>query len=194
MKEIIIATNNKSKLKEFNEILNEYNIKCLGLFDINFTDDIIEDGTTFKENAFIKAKTIFDITNKPVLADDSGLCVIELNNAPGIYSARYMGFNSFDEKMDYIINQIKDKNTDAFFNCTLCLYTQNDVYYFEGILNGNISLEKKGENGFGYDPVFIPNNYDKTLAQLNSDIKNKISHRSEAIKKLINFLNENNIF
>lgn len=194
MNEIIIATNNKGKLKEFNEILNEYNIKCLGLEDIGFNDDIVEDGATFKGNALIKAKTIFDYTNKPVVSDDSGLCVTSLNNAPGIHSARYMNLETFDEKMDYIINQLINKEKDAHFNCTLCLYTKNEIYYFEGLLNGKISNEKMGKNGFGYDPIFIPNNYTQTLAQLDSKTKNNISHRNNAIKKLMDFLSENNIF
>ncbi len=99
MKEIIIATNNDGKLKEFNEIFNKFNIKCLGLKDINFNDEIIEDKETFKENALIKAKTIFEYCNKPVISDDSGLCVDALNNAPGVYSARYMNLNS--SKIDY---------------------------------------------------------------------------------------------
>lgn len=193
MKEIIIATHNLGKLNEFNKILNKYNIKCIGLHELNYNEDIVEDGTTFQENAFIKAKTIFNIFNKPVLADDSGLCVKSLNNEPGIYSARYRNLNSFDEKMDYILNNIKEDRS-AFFNCTLCLYTKDDVYYFEGILNGNISTYKLGENGFGYDPIFIPNNYSISLAQLESNEKNNISHRSEAIKKLMVFLNEKNIF
>lgn len=193
MKEIIIATHNLGKLNEFNKILNKYNIKCIGLHELNYNEDIVEDGTTFQENAFIKAKTIFNIFNKPVLADDSGLCVKSLNKEPGIYSARYRNLNSFDEKMDYILNNIKEDRS-AFFNCTLCLYTKDDVYYFEGILNGNISTYKLGENGFGYDPIFIPNNYSISLAQLESNEKNNISHRSEAIKKLMVFLNEKNIF
>ncbi len=194
MNEIIIATSNKGKLKEFNEILNKFNIKVLGLNDINYNDEIIENGLTFKENACIKAKTIFEYTNKPVIADDSGLCVKALNNAPGIHSARYMNLDSFEEKMDYILDKIKDNDRTAFFNCTLCLYTKNDVYYFEGFLNGSLSMTRLGENGFGYDPIFIPNNYRNTLAQLDSTTKNNISHRNDAIKKLMVFLNENNIF
>ncbi|MFI3251522.1 MAG: RdgB/HAM1 family non-canonical purine NTP pyrophosphatase [bacterium] len=193
MHEIIIATSNKGKLKEFNEILNKYNIKCIGLEELCYADEIVEDGLTFKENAFIKGKTIFELFNKPVLSDDSGLCVKALNNAPGIHSARYMNLDSFDEKMDYILEQLHEQR-DAFFNCTLCLYTSENVYYFEGILNGIISKEKNGTNGFGYDPIFIPNGYEKTLAQLDSNEKNNISHRSEATKLLLNFLNENNIF
>lgn len=193
MHEIIIATSNKGKLKEFNEILNKYNIKCIGLEELCYADEIVEDGLTFKENAFIKGKTIFELFNKPVLSDDSGLCVKALNNAPGIHSARYMNLDSFDEKMDYILEQLHEQR-DAFFNCTLCLYTSENVYYFEGILNGVISKEKNGTNGFGYDPIFIPNGYEKTLAQLDSNEKNNISHRSEATKLLLNFLNENNIF
>lgn len=193
MKEIIIATNNKSKLKEFNEILNKFNIKCLGLDDINYNFDIIEDGNTFKENALIKAKTVFEFCSKPVLADDSGLCIDSLNNEPGIYSARYKNLNSFEEKMNYILNTIST-NRKAFFNCTLCLYTNDNIYYFEGILNGNISYSITGDNGFGYDPIFIAEGYNETLAQLSYDEKNIISHRSKAVRKFVGFINENNIF
>lgn len=194
MREIIVATSNLGKLKEFNEIFNVYNIKCIGLSELNYFDDIVEDGSTFQENALIKAKTIFNKFNKPVLSDDSGLCVKALNNAPGIHSARYMNLNSFDEKMDYILKKIENENRDAFFNCTLCLYTNEKQVFFEGILEGEISFDKNGVNGFGYDPIFIPNGFDKTLAQLDSNTKNRISHRSNAIEKLLGFLNENNIF
>lgn len=193
MKEIIIATNNKGKLIEFNQLLNKYGIKAIGLEAIGFNEDIVEDGNTFKENALIKAQTIFKLYNKPVLADDSGLCVKALDNAPGIYSARYMGLDTFDEKMDYILNRLDDER-DAFFNCTLCLYTSSSVYYFEGVLDGVISKQKQGSNGFGYDPIFIPNNFDVTLAQIDSNVKNEISHRGNAINLLMEFLNENNIF
>ncbi len=193
MKEIIVATHNLGKLKEFNEILNVYGIKCLGLNDINYHEEIIEDGTTFKENALIKAKTIFNIYNKPVLADDSGLCIKALNNEPGIYSARYMNLDSFEEKMNYILTKLSTERS-AFFNCTLCLYTSNKEYYFEGFLNGTIDTKLSGTNGFGYDPFFIPENFNISLANLPSETKNSISHRNDAIKKLIGFLNETNIF
>ncbi|MFI3329845.1 MAG: RdgB/HAM1 family non-canonical purine NTP pyrophosphatase, partial [bacterium] len=179
--------------KEFNEILNKYNIKCLGLNDLNYNDDIIEDGTTFKENALIKAKTVFEIYNKPVLSDDSGLCVKALDNAPGIYSARYMNLDTFEEKMDYILSRLTEQR-NAHFNCTLCLYTKDNQYYFEGILDGSIDYKQTGSNGFGYDPIFIPTGYDVSLANLSSETKNKISHRNNAIEKLLEFLNENNIF
>lgn len=193
MKEIIIATNNNGKLKEFNKILNKFDIKCLGLKDINFTDEIVEDKETFKENALIKAKSLYEFCGKPVIADDSGICVDALNNQPGVYSARYMNLETFDEKMNYILNRI-DKNRKAFFNCTICLYNGKEEYYFEGILNGTISAKQLGSNGFGYDPIFIPNDFNQTLAQLNDDIKNSISHRKQAIDKLMEFLNETNIF
>lgn len=195
MKEIIIATQNVGKLKEFNDILNPYGIKCIGLNELNYFEDIIEDGNTFEENALIKANTIFGKFKKPVIADDSGLCVKALNNEPGIYSARYKNLNSFEEKMNSILTQLETKdNKEAYFNATLALVTNTSNYIFEGIMEGTINNEIQGENGFGYDPIFIPNTYNKTLAQLTKEEKNKISHRRKAIDKLLEFLNENNIF
>lgn len=193
MNEIIIATHNNGKLKEFEEIFKKYNIKCISLSDLNFNEEIIEDGDTFKENALIKAKTIFDKFNKPVISDDSGLCIKALNNEPGIFSARYMNLDSFDEKMDYILSKLTEQRS-AFFNCTICLYNKEGYNFFEGILEGQISVDKNGQNGFGYDPIFIPNGYNETLACLNSDVKNKISHRAKGIKKLMEYFNESNIF
>lgn len=195
MREIIIATQNEGKLKEFNDILNKYNIKCIGLHELNYFDDIVEDGNTFEENALIKAKTIFKLFNKPVIADDSGLCVKALNNEPGIYSARYKNLNTFEEKMNSILNQLECKeNKEAYFNATLALVTKDNQYIFEGIMNGHISTEILGDKGFGYDPIFIPKDYNETLAQMGKEEKNKISHRRKAIDKLLELLNENNIF
>ncbi len=195
MKEIILATQNEGKLKEFNQILNPLNIKCIGLNELNYFDDIVEDGNTFEENALIKANTIYKLFKKPVLADDSGLCVKALNNEPGIYSARYKNLNTFEEKMNSIINQLENTNNkDAFFNATLALVTKDSQYIFNGIMEGTISSVIKGGNGFGYDPIFIPNGYNETLAQLDKEVKNNISHRRNAINKLVDFLNENNIF
>ncbi len=193
MKEIILATHNDGKLKEFNEILNPLNIKCLGLKELDYYDDIIEDGNTFEENALIKARIIYERFNKPVLADDSGLCIKQLNNEPGIYSARYMNLETFKLKMEYILDKMNNVDREAFFNCTLVLKTSEE-FVFEGIMEGSISNGILGDNGFGYDPIFIPNGYDKTLAQLSNEVKNKISHRKNAIDKLLEYLNENNIF
>ncbi len=193
MKEIIIATHNDGKLKEFKYVLKKYNINCIGLSDLNFYEDIIEDGSTFEENALIKAKYIYDIYKKPVLSDDSGLCISALNNEPGIYSARYKGLETFEEKMNYILSKISSDRS-AYFTCTLCLYTHDNISYFEGRLSGEIDYKITGANGFGYDPFFIPNNYNESLACLSSEEKNNISHRSEAIRKFAEYLNEKNIF
>ena len=187
---VILASNNQGKIKEFKEILSKFNIEIISLKDIGFNDEIIESGTTFQENALIKAKTIFDKYKLPVIADDSGLCVRALNYAPGIYSARYNGMENGSEKNNYLISQMKDySDRYAYFACSIILYLETNLYYhFEGKVEGMINDMEKGDNGFGFDPIFIPKGYDKTFAEMDNETKNKISHRGLAVKAMVKYL------
>lgn len=193
MKTIVLATNNNHKLAEFRQILHEYNI--LSLKDIEFYNEIIEDGNSFAENALIKAKTISNYLleqNKEyiVIADDSGLCVESLNNEPGIYSARYAGINAtdYDNRMK-LLNELKNKDKEAYFNCTIVIYYPTDEYKIvNGQTFGKITEEENGSNGFGYDSIFYSYELNKTFGQASEEEKNKVSHRSKAIEELIKII------
>lgn len=187
--DIILASNNNGKIKEFKRILGQFNVNVIPMRDINFNDEIVEDGTTFFENAFIKAKTIHEFTGLPVISDDSGICVDYLNGEPGIYSARYHGLAGDDERNELLIRLLDGvTNRKAHFHCSIVLYISKDEYYeFSGQVYGNVSHKIEGTNGFGYDSLFIPNGYSETFGILDIEIKNKISHRAIAIKKLVEF-------
>lgn len=191
MKEIIFASHNKGKIAEIKQILNSFNIKVISSDDIELPD-VEETGTTFEENAVLKAVTIAKLKGVPCIADDSGLCVNALGGRPGIYSARYAPNRDFDKAMDMLLSEIDDtKSADrsAYFACVLALgYPDGTHKSFEGRVDGVISLEKQGNGGFGFDPVFIPTGYDKTFADLGHEIKNTISHRSRALEKFTQYL------
>lgn len=195
MKKIIIATNNDGKAKEFRDLFIKYDIECLTLKDIGYDEEIIEDGSTFYENALIKAKTISERFNTVCLADDSGLCVESLNNEPGIYSARYLGLDSDEKRTNAVLDKLDNiNNRAAKFVCSLVIcFSDGENICFNGELFGTISLEPCGTNGFGYDPIFKPNGYELTLAELPFDIKNKISHRRLALNKLMEYINKNDV-
>ncbi|GAB5465339.1 MAG: XTP/dITP diphosphatase [Candidatus Kapaibacteriales bacterium] len=184
--EILIASNNKGKIEEFKSILEHYeNLKVVTTAEAELEDYIPrEDGDTFKKNAFIKAKSYYSKVHIPVIADDSGLCVDELDDEPGVLSARYAGENATNvENIDKLLKELSgEKDRDAYFECCICYYDGVGVFYAEGKVKGKISTERRGEGGFGYDPVFIPNGYDKTFAELDISIKNKISHRAKAME------------
>ncbi len=190
MKTVVIATNNKGKLQEFKSLFPNVNIK--GLADLGFTDTIIEDGNTFKENALIKARKIAKAYNSIVIADDSGLEVKALNGEPGIKSARYASEHNDalnNEQLIKNLNGITDRR--ARFVCALCIYFPNDDYRLvEEYCYGLIVDEAKGSNGFGYDPHFYSLDLHKTLAEASMNEKNKISHRAKALRKLKELLNE----
>ena len=192
--ELVFATSNKGKYNEVKKMMPR-NINLLSLNDLNFTDDIQETGKTLKQNAKIKSDFIFNNFGINCFADDSGLEIDSLNGMPGIYSARFAGktCNSNDniEKVWKLLTGYK--NTDAKFKSILSLNIDGKTFFFEGKINGKIIFNKRGINGFGYDPIFIPNGYNKTFAELNSVEKNEISHRSKALKKLIIFLDKKNI-
>lgn len=185
---LIFASNNKGKVKEVKDICK--NIEIFDLNDLNLTLKIDENGKTFCENAYKKAKYVYDRFKCPVFADDSGLEVSELNFEPGVYSSRYAGSNASDEdNINKLLAKMKHiKNREAQFVCCICLIINDKPYYFEGILKGRIATEKRGQNGFGYDPIFIPDGYNLTLAELSIKEKNLISHRYKAIKKMIEFI------
>lgn len=190
MKQILIATKNTGKAKEFKAFFSGYAIKAHSLLDLEKQlPDIKETGNTFKENAKIKAEQIADVLSIPVLADDSGLMIDHLDGRPGIYSARYAGENKDDEaNMDKVLDELRsvpEKNRTARFICVLAVAIPGGKTIFRtGYCEGNIALSKKGTNGFGYDPIFIPEGYHVTMAELSSEEKNQISHRKDAIRQL----------
>jgi len=192
---ILIASNNQHKIIEFQAIFRTFdNIKLLTPKDLNIEIEIEENGNTFEDNSIIKAKKYFDISQIPILADDSGLIVPDMNNEPGIYSARYAGIGSNDNlNRQKLLENIKLKGLiepKAKFICIICFYDGNNEYIFNGECNGKIINEERGYNGFGYDPIFVPNSFSLTFAELDSEIKNKISHRAKALEKFKFFMNE----
>ncbi|MBE6451194.1 MAG: XTP/dITP diphosphatase [Alphaproteobacteria bacterium] len=192
MKELIFASHNKGKIAEIKQILSPFNIKVISSDDIDLPD-VEETGTTFEENAVLKALSIAKLKNVPCLADDSGLCVNALDGRPGVYSARYAPNRDFDKAMDMLLKEIEDtKSSDrsAYFACVLVLgYPDGTYKSFEGRVDGVIIKQKQGTSGFGFDPVFAPLGYDKTFAQLGAEVKNKISHRGRALEKFTEYLN-----
>ncbi|KUO51669.1 MAG: non-canonical purine NTP pyrophosphatase [Desulfitibacter sp. BRH_c19] len=192
---IVLATQNKGKIKEFIAMLNynSLNIDMKSLVDIANVPEIIEDGKTFRENAFIKAKAVSLHTKLITLADDSGLEVDYLGGAPGIHSARFAGEpkddNKNNEKLLSLLKDVPYEKRLARFRCSICIMTPDEVFFeTDGTCEGIIIDDLKGEHGFGYDPLFYLPEYKKTLAQLEPDIKNTISHRSEAFKKAVKIL------
>ena len=192
---IIFSTNNNGKLNELREILKDK--KILSLKDIGVSINPAETGTTYEENAFIKAKALKDemiyqkIYDKDdiLLADDSGLSVDYLDGAPGIFSARFGSFaDDSKKKCEYLLSLMKDVKKEkrtAKFVCVICVIKNDDIKYYRGEMEGTIGFEMHGDSGFGYDPVFIPKGYDKTVAEIPKDIKNKISHRARALDEFV---------
>lgn len=191
--ELIFATHNNNKVKEVTKMLPSY-LSMKSLTDINFFDEIEETGTTFEENAQLKAKTIFDKTGKNIFADDSGLVIEALDGAPGVYSARYAGTGKDEDNIAKALKELEGKtNRKAYFISIFCLILDGKEYFFEGRVNGTIATEIMGDNGFGYDPIFIPDGFSKSFAQMSSEEKNAISHRGKAVEKLNDFLTNLNV-
>ena len=193
MKEIIVASTNQGKIKEIKAMLNDIDIEVLSMKDVLEQElEIEETGTTFKENALIKAQTIANIVNKPVLADDSGLEVDALDKQPGIYSARFLGADtSYNIKNQYIIDALKDKERTARFVCALALVIPGqEPILIEETMEGLINDKIEGANGFGYDPIFYFPPCQMTSAMMSMEEKNKYSHRAKALKKLYTILKE----
>ncbi len=190
---LLVATNNQGKLKEFNEILGELGIECVSLKDMGITVDVEETGTTFLENALLKAKEIYKIAGIPTISDDSGLMVDVLNGEPGVYSARYAGEPSDDNKnMDKLLLNLKGKEnrTAQFKSVIAAVFSEEDILVSEGTCEGVIIDEKRGDNGFGYDPIFYVETYSKTFAEMTDEEKNSLSHRGNAIRALKEQLKE----
>lgn len=190
MKKLIFATNNPGKLKEIKELLsNRFDI--LSLAESGIETEIPEDFDTFEENALQKARFIYERTQIPVFADDSGLEVSALNGKPGVFSARYAGENCTpQDNIDKLLNELKNtsRRTARFVTVIAYVNELGQHRFFDGICEGEITREEQGKEGFGYDPVFMPKSYDETFAQMNAQLKNKISHRAKAVEKLVAFL------
>jgi XTP/dITP diphosphohydrolase len=192
MTEICFVTSNNNKIKEVQSLIK--NQKLISLKDLNFNREIKETESTIKKNAFIKADFIFNKYGVNCFSDDSGLQVDALDNQPGVRSARYAGKNaSSNDNVDLLLENLKDiKDRRAKFITFICLIINSDVKFFEGMIRGNITHTRRGDNGFGYDPIFAPDGYKKTFAEMPFEYKNSISHRAIATKKLIKYLNSLN--
>ena len=187
---IVFATGNLHKLKEVNMMLEStpYIAKAMSDFDID--EDIVEDGSTMHENAKIKSDFLFEKLKVSAMGEDSGLEIKALNMSPGIYTARYAGKqrNDFDN-MNKVLQELEGvKDRTAQFRSVISLNINNETYFFEGIVEGRIGAEIKGDGGFGYDPIFIPTGYDQSFAELGSEMKNQFSHRAKAVSKMVDFL------
>ena len=187
---LVFATNNLNKLSEVQKMLPE-SIQLLSLKDINCFDDIEETATTLEGNAQIKANYITQKFGYNCFADDTGLEVDSLNGEPGVYSARYAGEpTNAENNMQKLLSELKNKsNRKAQFRTSICLNLDGKQYLFDGISKGKILTKKQGEQGFGYDPIFQPEGYTQSFAEMTSEEKNSISHRGRAIQKLVDFLN-----
>lgn len=186
--ELVFATNNAHKTEEVAKILAP-NYKVLNLKDINCLVDIPETGSTFVENATLKSTYVFENFGLDCFADDSGLEVEALNNEPGIFSARYSGVKDDATNLQFLLENLEGKtNRKARFKTVISLLKNGENHLFEGVIEGTIRTSPIGNNGFGYDPIFQPNGYDITFAEMDMAEKNKISHRALAMEKLIEFL------
>lgn len=191
MRKIVFATNNKHKLDEIRSILkNKFNV--VSLADIGYTEDIPETGDTLAENASLKSFTIYNKFNLDCFSDDTGLEIDALKGAPGVYSARYAGERaSYDENVSRVLLELDGhENRTAAFSTVISLILNGKEYQFEGRIEGEITKQRKGKEGFGYDPVFKPTGFDVTFAEMDAETKNRISHRGLATEKLVAFLNE----
>lgn len=189
MRKIVFATNNQHKLEEVRAMIGDY-FQVLSLNDIDCNEDIPENGLTFEENAISKARYIKEHYGYDCFADDSGLEVTALNNAPGVFSARYAGEPSNSQRnIEKLMHEMQGKEErSARFRTCIAYLTGEEERYFEGCVEGSIIDTLRGCNGFGYDPLFIPSGYDITFAEMSSEEKNKISHRAIAVQKLIEYL------
>ena len=187
---LILSTGNKNKVREIKEILKELPIEVVSKDDINLGHiDVVEDGTTLSENSIKKARTLSEYTEYMVMADDSGLFVDALNGDPGVYSNRYAGFEGDDNANNIkLLAALKDieieERTAKFITVIALVLEDKEIITMTGEIKGSIAVENMGSNGFGYDPLFIPEWYDRSFAQLGHEIKNEISHRAKALEEL----------
>ncbi|WP_418790778.1 XTP/dITP diphosphatase [Phosphitispora sp. TUW77] len=195
VKKIILATGNQGKVRELREILGDNDIEILSLRDFSEIGEIVEDGSTFEENALKKAKTVAEAVGLTAVADDSGLEVDFLEGAPGVYSARFAGTGNNDLennlKLLSLMKDVPDRQRTARFRCVIAVVTPSgETYTADGTCEGMIAREMSGDNGFGYDPLFFLPDYGKTFAQLEPEIKNRISHRGKALARIESVLAE----
>ena len=193
VKKLVFATRNSNKLREIKPAINSFEI--IGLKSLGITEEIPETGATFKENALIKAKYVYNKTGLNCFSDDTGLEIEALGNRPGVYSARYAGTDcNAEENIKKVLRELgASTNRKAYFKTVIILILNGEEYCFEGKVKGEISKKKIGVGGFGYDPIFRPNNYEQTFAQMSIELKNKISHRGLAVNRLVSFLNQENL-
>ena len=180
----VLATHNPNKIREMGAILGQFGVEVVSPKDLGITVDVEETGTTFAENAMLKAKAICELAKLPAIADDSGLCVDALNGAPGVYSARYGGLDDDVARYRLLLENLRGAGTRAahFHTSVVCCFPNGDVLEAEGDCHGTIAYAPQGENGFGYDPVFFVPELRKTFAQLTPEEKNAISHRGVALR------------
>lgn len=192
MKEIMIATSNAHKVEEFREMLEPLGIQVRSLLDLEEKVEIEETGTTFAENAMIKALSVHERLGIPVISDDSGLEVDAMDKAPGVYSARFLGYDTpYEEKNQYIMDQVKGKTRTARYVCAIAYVEEDGArHVFTGVVEGEIADHARGEKGFGYDPIFYYPPYGATLAEVSEEKKNAISHRGRALAQLIAYMKE----
>ena len=190
--EIILATNNAHKLQEVRQILSPHKITVYGLNDLNLKpEDVEENADTYEGNALIKAQSVQKLTTMPVIADDSGLEILAMDNQPGLHSARFAASHGgHDKAIQAILDYLKDKdNRKARFICDIILVNEDEKpLLFEGVANGSIADSPFGEGGFGYDPIFIEDDTHKRYAEMSQEEKNTVSHRARALKKLLTYL------
>ena len=189
MNKICFVTGNKNKLREVQKLLLSYNL--LSLEDLDFSDDIPETEDTIEGNAFLKADHIHKKFGVSCFSDDTGLFIESLDGQPGVMSARFAGSNcNSEDNISLVLEMLSGiENRKAFFRTVICLIVNGKVNYFHGEVKGQISKEKAGYKGFGYDPIFIPDGFNKTFSEFTLDEKNELSHRAIAVNKLVNFLN-----
>ena len=187
---LVMATNNANKLREAREILAPLGIEVLSQREAGADCEPDENGSTFAENAIIKAAAVYDAVGLPTIADDSGLCVEALGGRPGVHSARYAPKGEECEKLLGELKDVPDGERGAAFRCTICYIDESGHTEFTGACEGSIGYEQRGSNGFGYDPVFMVG--DRTMAELSADEKNSISHRGAALRELYRVLRERN--
>ncbi|HMS64744.1 MAG TPA: RdgB/HAM1 family non-canonical purine NTP pyrophosphatase [Ignavibacteria bacterium] len=191
---ILSASNNLHKVEEIKYALNDlHDIKIISLSYFGIKTNVNENGDTLEKNALKKAKETYDILKIPAISDDTGLFTIALKGEPGVRSARYSGENASDSencnKLLINLREISEENRKAYFETVICFYiNENNIQYFNGICNGKIDFVKKGENGFGYDPVFIPDGFEKSFAEMTNAEKNEISHRAKAMTKFKEYI------
>lgn len=190
---LVFATQNQGKLEELKGLIAD-KVQLISLKELNFDEDIPETTGTLEGNAHQKASTIYKRFGKPCFSDDSGLFVNALDGAPGVDSAHYSGSRDNEKNIAHLLNNLSHlKDRRAYFKTVFCLITHDNTYYFEGIVKGSIADCARGNNGFGYDPIFVPEGYDLTFGELDKEIKKSLSHRARATQSLIEFLRKTDL-